>query len=68
MISSFRYLDEWRPADLSANDERTTFVVQTSLTRVWLLDETCTRWKDPIGTVVVLTDKKVTTRTLQRHL
>jgi hypothetical protein len=46
------------PADLSANNVQTTMVVQASLNRVWLLDETCARWKDPIIAVVVLTDEE----------
>ena len=27
---------------------QTTLVIQTSLTRLWILNETCQRWKDPI--------------------
>jgi hypothetical protein len=46
------------PAELSANDVRTTLVIQASLNRVWVLDETCTRWKDPIVAVVVLTQEE----------
>jgi len=46
------------PADLSASDIRTTLVIQASLNRVWVLDETCRRWKDPIVAVVVLTDQE----------
>jgi Glycosyl-transferase for dystroglycan len=30
----------------------TTLVVQTSLSRSWILNETCARWKDPIVAVV----------------
>lgn len=46
------------PADLSTDDVRTTLVVQSSFSRLWVLDETCIRWKDPIIAVVVLTDKE----------
>jgi hypothetical protein len=33
---------------------QTTLVVQASLDRVWILEETCRRWKDPIIVVVGL--------------
>jgi hypothetical protein len=33
------------PADLVADDVRTTLVTQTSFNRIWLLDETCKRWR-----------------------
>jgi hypothetical protein len=46
------------PADLSASNVQITLVVQASLNRVWVLDETCARWKDPIVLVVVLTDEE----------
>jgi len=36
------------------NRYSTTLVTQTSLTRLWILNETCTRWKDPIVAVVFI--------------
>ena len=32
----------------------TTLVTQSSLSRLWILNETCTRWKDPIVAVVFI--------------
>jgi hypothetical protein len=44
------------PSALSNTNEpsewATTLVVQTSVNRLWILNETCTRWKDPIIAVV----------------
>lgn len=36
------------PEDLSSTDIKTTLVIQSSLERVWILEETCRRWKSPI--------------------
>ena len=36
------------PADLSSTDIKTTLVIQSSLDRLWILEETCRRWKSPI--------------------
>lgn len=42
------------PANLTATHMDTTLVVQASLDRIWVLDETCRRWTGPIVAVVVL--------------
>jgi len=42
------------PSNLRESDIRTTMVLQMSLDRVWLLEEHCRRWKDPIVGVVSL--------------
>lgn len=42
------------PVNLSDTDLETTLVVQSSLDRVWVLDETCRRWKAPIVAVVAV--------------
>ena len=39
---------------LDAAEYSTTLVTQTSLSRLWILNETCTRWKDPIVVVVFI--------------
>ncbi|CAJ1936185.1 unnamed protein product [Cylindrotheca closterium] len=44
---------------------KTTLVLQTSISRLWILNESCSRWKDPIIAVVfVPTDEKVPEATL----
>lgn len=42
------------PSNLSDTDLDVTLVVQSSLDRVWILDETCARWKAPIVLVVAI--------------
>jgi hypothetical protein len=42
------------PANLSATDIKTTLVIQSSLERLWILKETCRRWKSPIIAAVYL--------------
>ena len=42
------------PADLSSSDIKTTLVIQSSLERLWILEETCRRWKSPIVVAVHL--------------
>jgi hypothetical protein len=42
------------PSVLSAEETRTTLVIQSSLDRLWILDETCKRWKSPIVVAVHL--------------
>jgi hypothetical protein len=42
------------PATLSAGEIRTTLVIQSSLERLWILVETCKRWKSPIVLAVHL--------------
>lgn len=42
------------PQDVSA-----TLVIQSSLDRIWLLEETCKRWTDPIILVVYLPSKEI---------
>jgi hypothetical protein len=37
---------------INDQDLQTTLVTQTSMDRLWILNETCTRWKDPIVAVV----------------
>ena len=37
---------------IAPNDWSTTLVVQTTINRLWILKETCNRWKDPIVVVV----------------
>eukprot|EP00980_Cylindrotheca_fusiformis_P002949 scaffold683_cov124-Cylindrotheca_fusiformis.AAC.18 len=37
---------------LEPYDVETTLVIQTSISRLWILNETCSRWKDPIVVVV----------------
>ena len=43
------------PSDLSKEEIVTTLVVQSSLNRSWVLEETCKRWTDPIVAVITLT-------------
>ena len=43
------------PPQLNPSDISTTLVIQTSLDRSWVLEETCRRWKDPIVAVLALT-------------
>jgi len=43
---------------IPASDIRTTLVLQCSLNRIWILKETCARWKDPIVAVVSLGRKE----------
>jgi len=43
------------PVDLSPDILTTTLMVQFSLDRMWILKETCQRWKDPIVAVVYIT-------------
>ena len=42
------------PSNLSESEIITTLVVQTSLNRSWVLEETCKRWTDPIIAVITL--------------
>lgn len=42
------------PRNLSEAEIVTTLVVQSSLNRSWVLEETCKRWKDPIVAVITL--------------
>jgi Glycosyl-transferase for dystroglycan len=42
------------PANLRDTDVETTLVVQSTWNRVWILDETCARWKAPIVAVVAV--------------
>ena len=44
------------PSQLGASEIVTTLVVQTSLNRSWVLEETCKRWTDPIVAVIALTE------------
>jgi hypothetical protein len=37
---------------IKSSDWKTSLVIQTSLNRLWILNETCARWKDPIIAVV----------------
>ena len=39
-------------ANLAFDDIHVSLVVQATLDRIWVLDETCRRWKDPIVAVV----------------
>jgi flagellar biosynthesis GTPase FlhF len=39
-------------SSLESNDLQTTLVIQTSISRLWILNETCGRWKDPIIAVI----------------
>jgi len=41
-------------ADDTTTTIRTTLVIQSSLDRLWVLPETCRRWKDPIVLVVAV--------------
>ena len=40
------------PSQISEKEWKTTLVTQFSINRLWILKETCTRWKDPIVAVV----------------
>ena len=40
------------PAEQHNDDFKTSLVVQTTIDRLWILNETCSRWKDPIIAVV----------------
>ncbi|KAL3938286.1 MAG: hypothetical protein SGBAC_006768 [Bacillariaceae sp.] len=41
-------------------EAKTTLVLQTSISRLWILNESCSRWKDPIiGVVFVPRDERV---------
>lgn len=40
------------PSELSSTEIRTTLVMQATFDRLWILKETCERWKDPIILVV----------------
>jgi hypothetical protein len=42
--------------DTTTEEYSTTLVTQTSLSRLWILNETCARWKDPIVAVVFIPD------------
>jgi Glycosyl-transferase for dystroglycan len=44
------------PANLHPDDIQVTLVVQSSLNRIWVLDETCRRWTGPIVAVVAMAD------------
>jgi hypothetical protein len=46
------------PANLEESHISTTLVIQSSLNRVWVLEETCRRWKDPIVAVVTVTGEE----------
>lgn len=46
------------PGNLVDTDLRTTLVVQSSLDRIWVLEETCLRWSDPIVAVVAIRDQE----------
>lgn len=40
--------------DTDSLEYATTLVTQTTMSRLWILNETCTRWKDPIIAVVFI--------------
>jgi hypothetical protein len=40
------------PSHLLDSDVETTLIIQTSMDRLWIVNETCKRWKDPIVVVV----------------
>jgi Glycosyl-transferase for dystroglycan len=42
------------PSDLSSNDRSISLVIQSTLNRIWILQETCQRWKSPIVLVVAV--------------
>jgi hypothetical protein len=44
------------PSVMAEHDIKTTLVIQTSLDRLWVLNETCARWRDPIVAVVAVMD------------
>lgn len=46
------------PANLDESNISTTLVIQSSLDRVWVLEETCRRWNDPIVAVVTVTGEE----------
>jgi hypothetical protein len=39
------------PSQIPEQEWKTTLVIQSSIDRLWILNETCTRWKDPIVAV-----------------
>ena len=53
-MSSFANQSHCPSAPIS--DIGISLVVQTSMDRVWILEETCRRWQDPIVAVIGLTD------------
>jgi Glycosyl-transferase for dystroglycan len=42
------------PLDLSSNDLSVSLVIQSTLDRIWILQETCQRWKSPIVLVIAV--------------
>lgn len=44
------------PSKLNPNHLQTTLVMQATMDRLWILEEICKRWKDPIIVVVALND------------
>jgi hypothetical protein len=42
------------PSQISEQEWKITLVTQFSIDRLWILKETCTRWKDPIVAVVLM--------------
>ena len=53
------------PEHLADDDIQTTLVVQASVDRLWVLNETCNRWKDPIVAVVAIRDRATETEVLK---
>ena len=64
------------PRNLSATNISVSLLIQSSMDRLWILQETCQRWKSPIIVVVAVPDDDPTTATgtnssstvLQKHL
>lgn len=46
------------PSELAPDNIQVSLIIQTSLNRLWILKETCSRWKDPIVIVVALTQEE----------
>ena len=62
-VRTFWNQDDFRndtscPADFEQDEIRTTLFTQLSTQRLWLAGEICSRWKDPIFTVVYFPDEK----------
>jgi hypothetical protein len=55
------------PFNLSPNDVKTTLLIQCSLDRMWILKETCSRWKDPIVVVVYVSVLEVPSTSEEWH-
>ena len=49
------------PASLSGDELNTTLVTQLDTQRLWLVNETCARWKDPLVIVVYFADESIHT-------